>query len=119
MTKSLIVPAPGRQPTFDNVTNIVFLGMLCDLSVCVICLSEESWQCWQGWREKCQGSVTLMDLFNINQAVLADWETFLGSHPYDMIVLDGARVELQADRISVGYVTTLVEAVPSGMVMVA
>jgi hypothetical protein len=118
-TKSLAIPAPGRKPNFDDVAGIALTAALCNLSVCVLCLTQGMLGCWMRRLGDFSVPITLLDVLNTNRATLADWEVFLSGGSYDVIVLHGARVELQADRLSVGYVKALVDAVPSGLVMVA
>jgi hypothetical protein len=45
-TKSLAIPAPGRKPNFDDVAGIALTAALCNLSVCVLCLTLAR-QCFQ------------------------------------------------------------------------
>jgi hypothetical protein len=117
-TKSLAIPAPGKQPTFDEVTSIVLTGACFGLSVCVMCLTQEMLERWMGRLQAHPKSVTLLDVLNTNRATLADWKAFLGSQPHDITVLSGVQSELQAGQLSVGYLKALVEAVPAGLVMV-
>jgi hypothetical protein len=107
-TKSLAIPAPGRKPNFDDVAGIALTAALCNLSVCVLCLTQGMLGCWM--RRLGDFSVPIS---------YSSVECRLSGGSYDVIVLHGARVELQADRLSVGYVKALVDAVPSGLVMVA
>jgi hypothetical protein len=88
-------------------------------SVCVLCLTQELLERWMRELEQLSAPITLLDVLNTNRATLADWKEMLGSHAYDVTVLHGACAELRAGRLSVGYVKVLVDAVPSGLVMVA
>ncbi len=118
-SKTLIVPARGKHPTFDEVTGIALTGALCGLSVCVLCLTQEMLERWMRRLDECSVPITLLDVLNTNRATLTDWQALLTSQPYDVTVLHGVQSELQANRLSVGYVKSLVDAVPSGMVIVA
>ncbi len=119
-SKSLVLPAKGKQPTFDEVANIVLLSTFCNLSVCVMCLTQETLEHWMDWLNRSSSaSVTLLDVLNTNCATLTDWKALLSSQSYDITVLSGAGAELQTNRLSVGYVKALVRAVPAGLVVVA
>ena len=117
--KTLVIPGQGKRPTFEEVARVVLTGARCDLSVCVICLSPDTLVRWMAWLETLPGSVTLLDALNTNRATLKDWQTFLQNQTFDLTVLAGVEAELQARRLSVGYVKALVEAAPAGLVMVA
>jgi hypothetical protein len=88
-------------------------------SVCVLCLTEELLEGWISELEDLSAPITLLDVLNANRATLVDWEELLGSHAYDVTVLHGACTELRAGRLSAGYVKVLMDAVPSGLVIVA
>ena len=117
-TKSLAIPAPGQQPSFDDVAGIVLTGALFDLSVCVMCFTQAGLDRWTRRLEEDHPSVTLLDILNTNRATLADWKEFLRTQAYDITVLYGTKPELEANRLSADYVKALVEAVPEGLVMV-
>jgi hypothetical protein len=118
--KSLAIPAPGRNPSFKDVVAIAIMGALCGKqSVCVLCLTRKLLERWMSELEKLSGPITLLDVLNTNRATLADWKKLLSSQAYDVTVLHGACAELRAGRLSGGYVKALVDAVPSGLVLVA
>jgi hypothetical protein len=119
-TKQLVVPAPGRRPTFEEVTGIALMGAaICGQSVCVLCLTQHMLERWACHLEELSTPVTHLDVLNTNRATLADWTQFLSGQTYDITILHGAQSELRADRLSVRYVKALVDAVPSGLVVVA
>ena len=119
-TKSLAIPAPGRRPSFEEVAAIALMGAtICGQSVCVLCLTQELLERWMCKLEVLSAPVTLLDVVNTNRATLEDWKELLSGHAYDVTVLHGTCRELRADRLSVGYVKALVDAVPSGLVIVA
>jgi hypothetical protein len=101
------------------VAGIALTAALCNLSVCVLCLTQGMLERWMRRLDEFSAPITLLDVLNTNPATLADWEAFLSGGSYDVVVLHGAQVELQANRLSVGYVKALVDAVPSGLVIVA
>jgi hypothetical protein len=116
--KSLAVPVNGRVPSFEEVTGIIKLAVGFDLSVCVLCLNQPVLERWIDWSEEQTEPITLLDILNNNQATLSDWKDFLRNQSYDLTVLAGVKTELEAKRLSAGYVEALVKAVPSGLVMV-
>lgn len=118
-TKSLAIPAPGREPTFDEVANIALVSAaVCDQSVCVMCLTHEVLERWLCRLGEFSAPVALLDVLNTNRATLNDWEAFLSNQIYDITVLHGVRSELHAKRLSSGYVRALIDAVPSGLVVI-
>lgn len=62
--------------------------------------------------------VTLLDVLDTTRATLEDWQTGLSAQTCDITVLHGVQSELSANRISASYVTALVHAIPSGLVVV-
>jgi hypothetical protein len=119
-TKSLAIPAPGKRPSFDQVAAIALMGAItCNQSVCVLCLTQDLLERWMCQLEEFPAPVTLLDVVGNNRATLKDWKELLSSHACDLTILHGACVELRANRLSVGYVKALVDAVPSGLVMIA
>ncbi|GAB4538451.1 MAG: hypothetical protein Kow0063_26280 [Anaerolineae bacterium] len=119
-TKSLAIPAPGKRPGFDQVAAIALMGAItCSQSVCVLCLTQELLERWLRRLEELPAPVTLLDVTGNNRATLKDWQELLGHHACDVTILHGACDELRVNRLSVGYVRALVEAVPSGLVVIA
>jgi hypothetical protein len=92
---------------------------VCGQSVCVLCLTQELLEGWMCQLAGEAASITLLDVLNTNRATLRDWTELLGSHNYDITVLHGACSELRTKRISLGYIKVLVDAVPSGLVVLA
>jgi hypothetical protein len=117
-TKSLAIPAPGRRPTFYEVANIALVSAaVWDQSVCVMCLTQEVLERWLCRLGEFPAPVALLEVLNTNRATLNDWEAFLSSQTYDITVLHGVQSELRAKRLSCGYVRALIDAVPSGLVV--
>jgi len=118
--KSLAVPAPGKQPSFEEVAGIAIASaMVCNQSVCVLCLTQQLLERWMQELEELAVPITLLDVVNTNRATLADWKELLSGNAYNVTVLHGTYRELRANRLSVGYVKALVDAVSSGLVIVA
>ena len=118
-TKVLAIPTSGKQPAFDEVVDIALTGAFCGLSVCVMCLTEEMLDRWRSRLEDLSHPIILLDVLNTNRATLEDWQAFLNAQTHDVTALHGAQSELNANWISVSYVTALVDAIPSGLVVVA
>lgn len=118
--KYLAIPTPDKRPVFEEVAGIALASaMVCNQSVCVLCLTQELLERWMCHLEKLSTPITLLDVVNTNRATLADWQELLSSNAYDVTVLHGTCQELQANRLSVSYVKALVDAAPSGLVIVA
>ena len=115
--KSLAVPAPGTSPTFDDVADIALTTAFFEQSVCVMCLTQELLERWMFKLDAFDASVALLDMLDANRATLSDWETYLSGQSYDIVVLHGVRAELQTGCLSVSYVKSLMDAIPSGLVM--
>ncbi len=115
--KSLVVPAPGTSPTFDDVADIALTAAFLEQAVCVICLTQEFLAQWMLKLNAFDAPIASLDTFDANRSTLADWEIFLSGQSYDVVVLHGVRAELQARRLSVSYVKSLMDAIPSGMVI--
>ncbi len=116
----MAIPAPGKQPVFEEIAGIALASALgCNQSVCVLCLTQEVLIRWTLRLEEFSAPVTVLDVLNTNRATLADWRDFLRDQAYDVTILHGAQSELQANRLSIGYVKALMDAVPSGLVVVA
>jgi hypothetical protein len=118
--KSLAIPAHRKRPSFEEVAAIALMGAtICGQLVCVLCLAQELLGRWMCQLEELPAPITLLDVVDTNRATLADWRKLLSSDTHDVTVLHGAYPELKAKRLSVGYVKALVDAVPSGLVIVA
>jgi len=120
-TKSLAIPGKGTMPRFEDVFNIALIGTQFDLSVGVLCLTQEMLERWMRRLEEVteEFPVAEPELLDANAATLEDWEAYLAEQTYNITVLSGARVELQESRISVDYVKTLVDAAPVGTIVLA
>ena len=117
--KALALPSAGTPPTFNQIVEILLAAMVCRLSVGVLCLTQAAMDDWSNWPGRLALSLAAFDLLDLNQAPLADWQAFLSSQSYDITVLHGACAELQANALSTGYVTALVEAAPAGTIVLA
>lgn len=117
--KSLASPTGGAPPTFNQIVEIVLAGIMCRLSVGVLCLSQAALDDWSNWPGRLSPSLARFDVLDGDQAALGDWQAFLSSQSYDMTILHGACAELQADRLATSYVTALVNAVPAGIIVLA
>jgi hypothetical protein len=117
--KSLALPTGSQPPNFDQVVQTILAGIMCDLSVGVLCLTQAALDEWLDWPGRLSPSLARFDVLECDQATLSDWQTFLSSRSYDLTVLHGVCAELQAGRLAAFYVTALIDAVPAGMVVIA
>ena len=118
-SKSLAIPAQTEPPSFEEVSAIALMGAtICGQAVCVLCLTQELLERWVCQLEELPAPITLLDVVDTNRATLADWKELLSRDTHDVTVLHGAYPELKAKRLSVGYVMALVDAVPSGLVII-
>ncbi|NJN95563.1 MAG: hypothetical protein HC875_16365 [Anaerolineales bacterium] len=117
--KRLALPRPGKLPTFDDLVNLVWVSILWEMPVGILCLTQESLDLWTGWLERFPAGLPALDVLDINQATLADWQAFLRDQSYDVTLLHGASAELQANRLSIPYVMALVNAAPDGVIVLA
>ncbi len=117
--KMLALPRPGNSPAFNDMANLVWVNTLWNMSVGVLCLTQESLDLWTGWLERFPGGLPSLDVLDINQATLEDWRDFLPRQAYDLTILHGAYAELQAGRLAAGYIAALVQAAPAGVVVLA
>lgn len=115
--KSLALPSAGKPPTFNQVVEIVLAGIMCRLSIGVLCLTQAALDDWSNWPGLLTPSLAAFDVLDLNQAALPDWQAFLSSQSYDMTILHGACAELQANALSTAYVTALVNAAPAGTII--
>lgn len=120
-TKTLAIPGKGISPRFDDVFAIALTGVQFDLSVGVLCLSQEMLERWMCRLEEVAEKfpAATPELLDSDAATLEDWEAYLGKQTYSITVLSGAREELQNCRISVDYIKTLVDAAPVGTIVLA
>ncbi len=118
-TKQLALPCSNASITFEAVANLAWVNILWDKSVGVLCLTEESLAQWTGWLERFPDELPAFDLLDLDQATLADWQKFLSGQAYDLVILHGAYIDLQAGRLSIRYLAGLIDAVPAGVVVVA
>lgn len=117
--KSLALPTGSQPPTLDEVVQTILAGVMCHLSVGVLCLAHLALDEWLDWPGRLLPSLARFDILDCDQATLSDWQTFLSSQSYDLIVLHGACAEMQAGQLAAHYVTALIDAVPSGVIVIA
>lgn len=116
--KKLALPRSGQSPTFDDLANLVWVSTLWEMPVGILCLTQTSLGLWTGWLERLPTELPLVDVLDINQAPLTDWQAFLRNQSYDVTLLHGAYTELLANRLSLPYLTALVNAAPNGFIVV-
>ncbi len=115
LKKSLAVVNPDRQPTFEEVADVVQMGVRCDLSVCVLCWSDALRERWQ--REFDENSRLTLDVLDSDQTTMTEWKNLFSNHAYDLTVLHGIHSAYENDQLSNGYARALFEAIPQGTVV--
>jgi len=91
--KSLAVPRADNPPDFKQVAAPVLNGVKLRHSIGVLCRTEEI----LNWPP----SLAALDLLNLNEASLLEWQNFLGRHPYARTILHEAWAELATGRDTV------------------
>ncbi len=99
-------------------------ALICDLSVQVICLSRDHLIRWQGVFDLAEAeNFSVIEqhpqIHDLNRATLSEWKAALGQQRADLTVLAGFHAAKRRREISASYASALVQAVPSGMVVVA
>ncbi len=117
--KKLAVPRRGSTYQFEDLTSLVWVSCLWNKSAGVLCLGRESLDRWTGWLERFPNGLPSVEVLDLDQATLADWQHFLRGRGYDTVILHGAYAELRAGRLSTGYLAGLIDAIPAGVVVVA
>jgi hypothetical protein len=92
--KKLALPCPGKSPTFNDQASLVWVSTHWNMSVGILCLIQESLDLWTGWLEQFPAGLPALDVLDINQVTLADWQAFLRGQSYDITLLHGAYAEL-------------------------
>ena len=101
------------------MAGIALTGALFDLSVCVLCWTEELRACWRARLKECRfvDRLDKFDLFDANQVTLAELEAILNQKMYDFVVLHGIQEIYQQQQLSGDCAAALVNATPSQMIM--
>lgn len=116
--KYLAIPQHGTRYKFEEITHLILISLCVDLTIKIVSFTEENLAQWQIWLNSFSPNANLLELFDANQATLEDCVEFLSRYPGDVVVFHGACSELWANQVSVGYLATLIEAVPAGVVMI-
>ena len=122
--KSLASAGNHSKPLFESAVMAATTALICDLSVQVYCLSRDQLTRWQQVFADVEASDFLQNelrpqIHDLNRATLAEWKTTLARQDADLTVLAGFHTAQRRQEISAAYANALVEAVPSGMVVVA
>ena len=134
-SRALAMPAPGRQPTFDDVVNIALVGAQCDLAVQVLCLRHTLFRRWQRRLETpvhadraaplsatafpFPPGTQAIRLQEISAYTLPELCHQLRQTPQDLVILSGFQRALARGAIAPDYVTALLEAAPTGTTILA
>lgn len=117
-SKSIAFPAEGVRPQPDALDNAVRVAATFDLSVCIMCFTQERFEHWLALAAgTTQPSLSRVHILDANRAPLADWLDYLAEDVRHLTILSGAYSELQAGRLAAPYLYLLVEAVSDGLVV--
>lgn len=111
--KLFTVADKNRRLSFEEVVNIVKVGVRFDLAVGVLCWSRSLQTHWQSQVEQ----MPLLEVMDVNKATLPEWRTYLANHPYDILIFHGAQRAQQAGQLSAKYAERLVDSVPVGLLV--
>ena len=113
--KSFVMPKKGAWPLFEEVADIVQVGMCFNLSVNVVCFSQHSLKRWQ--EHMSEGDpMKLIDITGLNLPAI---RPHLIKNKADITVLSGARAALMDGRTSKLFISQLAATIPAGMVVAA
>jgi hypothetical protein len=121
---TLATAGENSKPLFESAVLAATTALVCDLSVQVICLSGDQLHRWQAVFDLAEtGNLSLQEqrpqIHDLNRATLSEWKTTLGEGHADLTVLAGFHTAQRRHEISASYANALVQAVPSGMVVMA
>jgi len=122
--KTLASAGENNKPLFESAVMATTTALICDLSVQVFCFSRDQLTRWQQVFATAEtGNAPQVELrpqiHDLNRATLAEWQATLARQSSDLTVLAGFHTAQCRREISGAYVDALVEAVPSGLVVVA
>jgi hypothetical protein len=111
--KILAVARQNRRLSIDEVIDIAKLGAMFGLSIGVLCWSETLLAIWTQQLK----DVPSLEVLDVNRSTQAEWQTYLSSYPYDILVLHGAQTAEQTGELSAEYVESLVDSVSEGLLV--
>jgi len=111
--KILAMARQNKQLSVDEIVDIARLGVMFDLSIGVLCWAESLQAAWVGLSK----DIPSPDVLDIDRATLTEWQAYLSSCSYDILVLHGARAAQQTGQLSAKYAEALVTSVPKGLVV--
>ena len=117
--KSLAVAKTDAEPSFDHVARAAATALICDMSVQVLCLTDEQLQRWRRHFSHASVASANLQIRDLNRATLAEWRTAVGQCRPDMTVLAGFHAARHRQEISAEYANALIDAVPAGLVVMA
>ncbi len=122
--KTLASAGENNKPLFESAVMAATTALICDLSVQVICLSREQLNRWQEVFDLAEAEEFPVPeqrpkIHDLNRATLSEWKATLGQQRADLTVLAGFHAAKRRSEISAAYANALVNAVPSGMVVMA
>ncbi|MBN1219250.1 MAG: hypothetical protein JXM69_10010 [Anaerolineae bacterium] len=111
--KLFVVANQNQRLSFEEVVNIVKVSVRFNLVVGVLCWTQTLQTYWQTQTTQ----MPLVEVMDVNKATLPEWQTYLSSHPYDVLIFHGAQMAQQAGQLSLEYAESLVSAVPVGLMV--
>ena len=111
--KLFTVADKDRRLSFEEVVNIVKMGARFDLAIGVLCWTRSLQTHWQTQAEQ----MPLLEVMDINNATLPEWQAHLSDHPYDILIFHGAQRAQQVGQLSAKYAEGLVDCVPAGLLV--
>ncbi len=117
--RSRVYATKEKLPQLEEIEGIVKVALVFDLSVCLICFTQDMHDHWQLTLEAhlAKADPAMLDVIDLSRATLADWTAHLQTTSHYLTILSGARAELQADRLSAQYVGQLVGAISAETVI--
>lgn len=117
--RQIAVPAPGRLPSFQEMFDIAVIGALHGQRVVVICMTRAISDDWQLWLARMGMPLPELEVLDARAACRIRWESFFSSRSYDMVIVHGVRGAFGADTATPTYVEQMVNAVPTGLIVLA
>lgn len=115
----IAVPTAGSAPSFDNVYTLAVTGALLDQEVLVVCMTDEMLAGWRRRLRERSWPLEGLTLLDGQFGWSVNWRAFFCYRSYDITVMHGIHVALKEQRISPSYAGRLVNAVPSGLLVLA
>ena len=117
--RRIAVSAPGKTHSFDDVLNLVSLGILYQQRIAVLCMTDEMLQRWTLTLQKLPQLAPELDIFDVRRPRGVDWVAFFEGASYDITILHDASTALWAGAVTVDDTKRLVTALPAELIIFA